>query len=62
LLRDEYKSDEYLPMMTKIVLVALVGSLAALWLRYARNQDDRATVEGKLAAELDHLRAQLFRR
>ncbi len=49
-------------MMTKIVLVALVGSLAALWLLYAWDQDDRATVEGKLAAQLDHLRAQLFKR
>jgi len=49
-------------MMTKIVLVALACSLAALWFRYAQDQDDRATVEAKLAAELDHLRAQLFER
>jgi hypothetical protein len=49
-------------MMTKIVLVAVAGSLAALWLRYAQDQDDRASIEGELAAQLDHLRAQLFKR
>jgi hypothetical protein len=48
--------------MKKIVFAALVGSLAALWLRYAQDQDERASIEGELAAELDDLRAQLFKR
>ncbi len=49
-------------MITKIALLALVGSLAAMWLLRAQAQDDRATVEEELAADLDALRAHLFKR
>ncbi len=49
-------------MLSKMMLVLAIGSLAALALRYLSEADDEAGLAREVAGQLDELREHLFRR
>jgi hypothetical protein len=49
-------------MLSKIVVVLALTSLAALAMRYFSESDDEMLLQREVADQLDALRAHLFRR
>ncbi|HEY6394182.1 MAG TPA: hypothetical protein VIX12_02120 [Candidatus Binataceae bacterium] len=49
-------------MLTKIVVVLALTSLAAVALRYVSEAEDAASLEREVARQLEALREHLFRR
>jgi hypothetical protein len=49
-------------MLSKVIFVIAVTSLAAVALRYFIAEDDEANLEREVSGQLDALREHLFRR
>jgi len=49
-------------MLSKLIVLLAVSSLAALVIRYLSDADDTARLERQVAGDLDALREHLFQR